>query len=376
MSNLYSSFPDYWQMLNWDDLALRLRAKTAADVERALQSAVRNLDDLMALLSPAAETYLEPMAQLAQQLTRQRFGNAVSFYLPLYLSNLCKNDCTYCGFSMSNPIKRKTLNEQEILAECEAIRAMGYEHILLVTGEHQQKVGMDYFRQNLPKIRPHFSAMLMEVQPLKSEEYAELKTLGLDGVLVYQETYNATEYAKHHLRGNKQDFLYRLESQDRLGRTEIDKIGLGALIGLSHDWRTDLYFVAEHLNYLQNRYWKSRYSISFPRLRPCVGGVQPASTMTDKQLLQAICAFRLFSPEVELSLSTRESPYFRDNVVPIAINTLSAGSKTQPGGYANTEKQLDQFSPYDERPPLEVAKALLAKGLQPVWKDWDSYLGR
>ncbi|BFU60661.1 radical SAM protein [Rodentibacter abscessus] len=179
MSNLSSSFPDYWQTLNWDDLALQLRAKTAADVERALQSAVRNLDDLMALLSPAAEAYLEPMAQLAQQLTRQRFGNVVSFYLPLYLSNLCKNDCTYCGFSMSNPIKRKTLNEKEILAECEAIKAMGYEHILLVTGEHQQKVGMDYFRQNLPKIRPLFSAILMEVQPLKCEEYDELKTLGL-----------------------------------------------------------------------------------------------------------------------------------------------------------------------------------------------------
>ncbi len=217
----------------------------------------------------------------------------------------------------------------------------------------------------------------MEVQPLQSEEYVELKTLGLDGVLVYQETYNAAEYAKHHLRGQKQDFIYRLDSQDRLGQAGIDKIGLGALIGLSNDWRTDIYFVGEHLNYLQNKYWQSRYPISFPRLRPCVGGLQPASQMSDKQLLQIIFAFRLCFPEVELSLSTRESANFRNNVIPIAINTISAGSKTQPGGYAEEDdKHLEQFSPDDERPPQIIAAELVKRGLQPVWKDWEPYLGR
>lgn len=376
-TNQFAHFSDYWQMLDWGHLALSLRAKTSADVENALQSSNRDLNDFMALISPATEAYLEPMAQLAQQLTRQRFGNTVGFYLPLYLSNVCTNDCTYCGFSMSNRIKRKILDEQEILNEIKAIKSMGYEHLLLVTGEHETKVGMAYFREKLKLIRPHFSALLMEVQPLQSEEYAELKTLGLDGVLVYQETYNAAEYAKHHLRGQKQDFIYRLDSQDRLGQAGIDKIGLGALIGLSNDWRTDIYFVGEHLNYLQNKYWQSRYSISFPRLRPCVGGLQPASQMSDKQLLQIIFAFRLCFPEVELSLSTRESANFRNNVIPIAINTISAGSKTQPGGYAEEDdKHLEQFSPDDERPPQIIAAELVKRGLQPVWKDWEPYLGR
>ncbi|MCE0814905.1 2-iminoacetate synthase ThiH [Buttiauxella sp. S04-F03] len=370
------TFTDRWRELDWDDITLRINSKTGADVERALSARKLTRDDLMALLSPAASYYLEPLAQRAQQLTRQRFGNTVSFYVPLYLSNLCANDCTYCGFSMSNKLKRKTLDEQEIGRECEAIRKLGFEHLLLVTGEHQTKVGMDYFRQHLPAIRRQFSSLQMEVQPLDEHEYAELKTLGLDGVMVYQETYHQAVYAQHHLRGNKQDFFWRLETPDRLGRAGIDKIGLGALIGLSDSWRTDCFMVAEHLLWLQQNYWQSRYSISFPRLRPCAGGVEPASVMTESQLVQVICAFRLLSPDVELSLSTRESPWFRDHMIPLAINNVSAFSKTQPGGYADNHPELEQFAPHDGRTPVEVAEALTRSGLQPVWKDWDSFLGR
>ena len=333
-------------------------------------------DDMMALLSPAAANYLEPLAQRAQRLTRQRFGNTVSFYVPLYLSNLCANDCTYCGFSMSNRIKRKTLDAAEIARECAAIRDLGFEHLLLVTGEHQGKVGMDYFRQHLPAIRSQFASLHMEVQPLATEEYAELKTLGLDGVMVYQETYHESMYAQHHLKGKKQDFFWRLDTPDRLGEAGIDKIGLGALIGLSDSWRVDCFMVAEHLLWLQQRYWRSRYSVSFPRLRPCAGGIEPASLMDERQLVQTICAFRLLAPEVELSLSTRESPWFRDRVIPLAINNVSAFSKTQPGGYADDHPELEQFAPHDDRRPEEVASALAARGLQPVWKDWDSWLGR
>ena len=333
-------------------------------------------DDMMALLSPAASEYLEPLAQRAQRLTRQRFGNVVSFYVPLYLSNLCANDCTYCGFSMSNRIKRKTLDEADIARESAAIREMGFEHLLLVTGEHQAKVGMDYFRRHLPALREQFSSLQMEVQPLAETEYAELKQLGLDGVMVYQETYHEATYARHHLKGKKQDFFWRLETPDRLGRAGIDKIGLGALIGLSDNWRVDCYTVAEHLLWLQQHYWQSRYSVSFPRLRPCTGSIEPASIMDERQLVQAICAFRLLAPEIELSLSTRESPWFRDRVIPLAINNVSAFSKTQPGGYADNHPELEQFSPHDDRRPEAVAAALTAQGLQPVWKDWDSYLGR
>ncbi|KGT87154.1 thiamine biosynthesis protein ThiH [Erwinia typographi] len=370
------SFVSQWQRLEWDDIRMRIHGKTAADVEKALSAAKVGREELMALLSPAAQAYLEPLAQKAQQLTRQRFGHAVNLFVPLYLSNLCANDCTYCGFSMSNRIRRKTLDAGEIARECEAIRAMGFDNLLLVTGEHQAKVGMAYFREHLPAIRQQFSSLMMEVQPMSEAEYSELRTLGLDGVLVYQETYHPAVYGQHHLKGNKQDFFFRLETPDRLGRAGVDKIGLGTLIGLSDSWRTDCYMMAEHLLWLQKTWWQSRYSVAFPRLRPCAGGIQPASIMSEAQLVQVICAFRLFAPEVEQSLSTRESPQFRDNVVPLAINTVSAFSKTQPGGYAEGKTELEQFSPHDNRRPQQVAEALIRSGLQPVWKDWDRYLGR
>ncbi|CAK9887036.1 MAG: 2-iminoacetate synthase [Candidatus Erwinia impunctatus] len=372
-----NTFNHHLTALQWDDISLSINSKTSRDVERALSSRKINRDDFMALISPAAAPYLEALVQRANQLTRQRFGNVVSFYVPLYLSNLCANDCTYCGFSMSNRIKRKTLDAREITQECEAIKAMGFQHLLLVTGEHQSRVGMNYFRQHLPLIRPHFSSLMMEVQPLAEEEYAELKPLGLDGVLVYQETYHPATYQRHHLRGNKQDFAWRLATPDRLGRAEINKIGLGVLLGLSDNWRTDSYMLAEHLHYLQRTYWQCQYSVSFPRLRPCAGGVEPASNIDEAQLLQLICAFRLFAPDIELSLSTRESPHFRDHVIPLVINSVSAGSKTQPGGYTEeAASELEQFAPHDDRTPIEVATALHRAGLQPVWKDWDTFLGR
>ena len=184
------TFSDRWQQLDWDDLTLQLNSKTTRDVERALSADTLTTTDFMALISPAARPYLEVMAQKAQTLTRQRFGHVVGMYVPLYLSNLCANDCTYCGFSMSNHIKRKTLTPAEIHSECKAIKALGFDSLLLVTGEHQRKVGMDYFRETFPLIRDYFSTMMMEVQPMATEEYAELRTLGLDGVMVYQETYH------------------------------------------------------------------------------------------------------------------------------------------------------------------------------------------
>ncbi|MCE9967834.1 2-iminoacetate synthase ThiH [Aeromonas salmonicida] len=356
---------------------MQIRAKTTRDVERALASPRRTLADFMALISPAAEVYLPQIAQLAESLTRQRFGNTVGFYVPLYLSNLCANDCSYCGFSMSNRLKRKTLDAEEIERECLAIKARGFDSVLLVTGEHESKVGMAYFREHLPQIRRHFSALAMEVQPLSQAEYAELKTLGLDAVMVYQETYHAPSYARHHLRGNKQDIDWRLATPERLGRAGIDKIGLGALIGLSSDWRTDSYFVAEHLSWLERHHWQSRYSLSFPRLRPCTGGLQPEVVMSDRQLVQLICAWRLFSPTLELSLSTRESPVFRNGALRLGITQMSAESRTQPGGYAEGDKEeLEQFAIHDARPLGEVADAVRQAGLQPVFKDWEPFLGR
>lgn len=365
------SFVDVWQQLNWDDIRLSIYAKTAADVERALAKSKRDLEDFKALISPAAEPYLEQMAQQAALLTRQRFGYAIHFYIPLYLSNLCSNACTYCGFSMENRLKRRTLTEADIERECDAIKALQFDSVLLVTGEHQTKVGMDYFRQVLPQIKSHFSYVAMEVQPLELHQYRELRGLGLDAVMVYQETYHASTYAKHHLRGNKTNFNYRLETPDRLAQAGIDKIGIGALLGME-EWRTDSFFVASHLAYLERHYWQSRYSISFPRLRPCTGGIEPKSVMTDRQLVQLLCAYRLFNTEVELSLSTRESAYFRDNVLPLGITSISAGSKTQPGGYADDTPELEQFTINDDRSVADVAKAVKQQGFEVVWKDWNA----
>ncbi|EIU6794052.1 2-iminoacetate synthase ThiH [Vibrio parahaemolyticus] len=370
------SFYDRFQQLDWDDISMSIYAKTAQDVERALAKSKRDLEDFKALISPAAEPYLEQMAKISYSLTRKRFGNTMSLYIPLYLSNLCANACTYCGFSMENRIKRRTLNRDEVEAEIGAIKRMKFDSVLLVTGEHETKVGMKYFREIVPIIKQRFNYLAMEVQPLDQEEYAELKTLGLDAVMVYQETYHPKTYAQHHLRGNKMDFRYRLETPDRLAKAGIDKIGLGALIGLE-EWRTDCFFAATHLDYLERTYWQSRYSISFPRLRPCAGnvpasGLQPKSVMTDKQLVQLICAYRLFNPEVELSLSTRESPQFRDNVLPLGITSMSAASKTQPGGYATEEVELEQFEISDERSAASVEDMIRAKGFDPVWRDWHS----
>ncbi|HCE4532119.1 TPA: 2-iminoacetate synthase ThiH [Vibrio parahaemolyticus] len=370
------SFYDRFQQLDWDDISMSIYAKTAQDVERALAKSKRDLEDFKALISPAAEPYLEQMAKISYSLTRKRFGNTMSLYIPLYLSNLCANACTYCGFSMENRIKRRTLNRDEVEAEIDAIKRMKFDSVLLVTGEHETKVGMKYFREMVPIIKQRFNYLAMEVQPLDQDEYAELKTLGLDAVMVYQETYHPKTYAQHHLRGNKMDFRYRLETPDRLAKAGIDKIGIGALIGLE-EWRTDCFFAAAHLDFLERTYWQSRYSISFPRLRPCAGnvpasGLQPKSVMTDKQLVQLICAYRLFNPEVELSLSTRESPQFRDNVLPLGITSMSAASKTQPGGYATEEVELEQFEISDERSAASVEDMIRAKGFAPVWRDWHS----
>jgi 2-iminoacetate synthase len=212
----------------------------------------------------------------------------------------------------------------------------------------------------------------MEVQPMDRDEYERLIPLGLHSVLIYQETYHEEDYRKHHPKGKKSRFGYRLETPDRLGQAGIHKIGLGVLIGLE-DWRTDSFFTALHLDYLQRNYWQTRYSISFPRLRPFSGGLAPKVNMSDRELVQLICAYRLFSEEVELSLSTRESGRFRDRLVQLGITTMSAGSKTNPGGYAVDPQSLEQFEISDERSPAEVAQMIRQQGYEPVWKDWSAF---
>ncbi|MBD8489244.1 2-iminoacetate synthase ThiH [Echinicola sp. CAU 1574] len=360
---------------NWTPEAIqrKLGGISTLHVEKALSKTNRNLDDFLALISPAAAPYLEIMAQKSRELTLQRFGNNMQLFAPMYLSNECQNICTYCGFSLDNKVRRKTLTDAEILKEVAALKEMGFDHILLVTGEANKTVGVDYLEHAIKLIKPYFANVSIEVQPLDQEEYERLIRCGLHSVLVYQETYYRDTYKTHHPKGKKSNFDYRLETPDRLGRAEIHKVGIGCLIGLE-DWRIDSYYTAMHLQYLKQKYWKTKYSISFPRLRPFSGGQEPKVVMNDRELVQLICAYRLFDPDVELSLSTRETQHFRNHAIKLGITSVSAGSKTNPGGYAVEKQSLEQFEISDERGPNEISKLLVDNGYQPVWKDWDPAL--
>lgn len=365
-----ATFRSIFEQYDWEETTASIYSKTAIDVEEALHKTNRNLEDFKALISPAAKGYLEEMAQLSRDLTLKRFGNTMQMYAPMYLSNECQNICTYCGFSLDNPMRRRTLTGSEVLKEVEALKSMNYDHVLLVTGEANKTVGMEYFEKMIPLIRPHFSHISMEVQPLGQAEYERLIELGLNTVLVYQETYHQAKYKQHHPKGKKSNFHYRLDTPDRLGKAGVYKMGLGCLIGLE-DWRTDSFFTALHLDYLEQQYWQSKYSISFPRLRPFSGGFIPEVVISDRELVQLICAWRIFNEEVELSISTRESERFRDNIIKLGITSMSAGSKTNPGGYSVESQSLEQFEISDERTPAEIATMLEQQGYEAVWKDWD-----
>ncbi|AZJ36524.1 2-iminoacetate synthase ThiH [Tenacibaculum singaporense] len=366
------SFKTIFNQYNWDETLQSIFNKTSVDVESALSKDKLGLEDFKALISPAAKPFLEQMAQRSRMLTKKRFGNTIQMYAPMYLSNECQNICTYCGFSFTNKIPRRTLTDAEILKEVAFLKAKGYDHILLVTGEANRTVGVDYIKNAIQLIRSQFSNITIEVQPLDQDEYELLIESGLYAVLVYQETYHQQEYKKHHPKGKKSNFEYRLETPDRLGKAGVHKIGLGALFGLE-DWRADSFFTALHLKYLQKTYWKTKYSISFPRLRPHSGGLEPKVEMTDADLVQLICAFRMLDEDVELSMSTRESEVFRNNIVNLGATSISAESKTNPGGYSVEPQSLEQFEISDERSTEEIVQMLKGQELEVVWKDWEHF---
>jgi len=367
-----TTYNEYFSSVKWDVISEKISSITRNQVAQAINREGRGgLEDFTALLSPiAASEFLEPMARLSHSLTQKRFGKAIRLFAPLYLSNECNNVCDYCGFSLGNKIVRKTLNQAELLREAGILKKMGFDHILLVTGESTRKVGLDYINQSLSTLRPYFSNLSIEVQPLQQEEYAVLKSSGLHAVLVYQETYNQESYAQHHLKGKKSNFEWRLATPDRLGKAGIHKIGLGCLFGLTKDWRADAFFAGHHMDYLQRKYWRTQYSMSFPRLRPCAGEIPPEVSLADRDLVQLICAFRIFNHELEISISTRESSELRDHLLPLGVTTMSAGSKTNPGGYGEDES-LEQFEISDSRSVSEVSLQLQQSGYDVVWKDWD-----
>ena len=364
-------FSDELLNYDWDDTTRRIAAKTAADVETALAKENLTIEDFMALVSPAAAPYLEQMARLSRHYTQQRFGKTFSMYIPLYITNSCTNSCVYCGFNRHNQFPRIILTPEQIEAECKAIRRLGpFENLLLVTGENPRLAGTDYLETALRVCRPYFNNLTMEVMPLHEEDYRRLTQSGLNGVVCFQETYHREKYKTYHPAGMKSNFEWRVNGFDRMGAAGVHKIGLGVLIGLE-DWRTDVTMMARHLLYLRKHYWRTRYSVNFPRMRPSEGHFRPNVVMTDRELAQLTFAYRLFDHDVDISVSTRETPDFRNNIATLGATSMSAGSKTEPGGYETYPQALEQFAVSDERSPARVEADLRARGYEVVWKDWD-----
>ena len=364
-------FSDELEKISWEETTKAIYSKTEADVIRALGKSKCDVDDFMALISPAAAAYLEPMARLSRRYTQERFGKTISMYIPMYITNSCTNSCIYCGFNHHNKFDRVILTMEQIEDECKAIRALGpFENLLLVTGENPRAAGVDYIEQTLKVCRPYFNNLTIEVMPLASEDYYRLTQSGLNGVVCFQETYNRANYNIYHPAGMKSKFEWRVNGFDRMGQAGVHKIGMGVLIGLE-EWRTDVTMMALHLQYLRKHYWKTRYSVNFPRMCPSEGHFQPNVVMTDRELAQLTFAFRIFDHDVDISFSTREKPSFRNHIATLGATSMSAGSKTDPGGYHTYPQSLEQFSVSDERTPAQVEADIRREGYEVVWKDWD-----
>ncbi|MEZ3532981.1 MAG: 2-iminoacetate synthase ThiH [Muribaculaceae bacterium] len=370
-------FADVIGMYDWDKTIELVENATIEEVDSVLAKAQRNRkaltpEEFAILISPAASSRINEMAILSNHFTSERFGKTISLYIPMYVGNACTNKCVYCGFNHDNPFERTILTQSQIEQECKAIKRLGpFENLLIVSGEYPSLCGVEYLEKTLHTCRPYFHNLTIEVQPMRAADYERLTHSGLNGVVCFQETYHREAYKRYHPKGMKSHFEWRLNGYDRMGEAGVHKIGLGALLGLE-DWRGDVVMMARHLRYLQKKYWRSRYSVNFPRMRPSESGFQPVSIISDKELAQLTFAFRIFDHDVDISYSTREAPEYRDNMIPLGVTSMSAGSKTDPGGYASAPDSLEQFEVSDERRPIDVEAAIRAHGYDPVWKDWDS----
>lgn len=350
-----------------------IEAAGPQDVDRALAREHLSLEDLAALLSPQAVPHLEEMARLAHRLTRRHFGRTIGLYVPIYLSNICTADCTYCFFAVQSgaPGARHTLTPGEIRRECETLAGHGFQTVLLLTGDAPQATPVDYLAQAVAIAREYFASVSVEVYALSEAEYRRLVAHGLEGVTLYMETYDRDTYAQVHRRGRKRDFGWRLDAIERAGQAGARRLSIGALLGL-YDWRLEGFWTALHARHLQKECWQSAIAVSFPRLRNAPPRHSIFYPLSDRDLVQLMLALRLFLPEVGFNLSTRERAGLRDRLIPLGVTMMSAGSSTRPGGYAGGgEETLAQFDTEDRRPPAEVAEAIRRAGYDPVWKDFD-----
>jgi 2-iminoacetate synthase len=351
------------------------------------------------LLDAENEVPLESLARRSQELTRRHFGKTMRLFAPLYLSNECVNNCSYCGFSRDAAILRTTLSVEQVVREARHLHALGFRNLLLVAGEHPKFVSDGYLQQCLDALKSFISTLAIEVGPLEDSQYAEIVRHGAEGLTVYQETYDRDVYRSLHSAGPKRNFDWRLNCPERAYAGGFRRIGIGALFGLAH-WRAEAMALCAHLEYLYRHCWKAQFTVAFPRMRPYAGNYQyqpdPAMFLPDRVFVRLIAAFRVTFPQVGIVVSTREPARLRDAVVSLGVTHMSAGARTEPGGYTGAgsddlhltvngrrvelttksgcEKATEQFQINDTRSTAEVAAMLRRQHLDPVWKDWDEAL--
>ena len=344
---------------------------TAKDVKEALAAETCSVDNFKALLSPAALPFLEEIAQKAQKETRKHFGNSVAIFTPLYIANYCENYCVYCGFNCHNKIKRAQLNAEEIEKEMQAIAETGLEEVLILTGESPNKSSGEYIGEACKIAKKYFKLIGLEVYPMDSKDYAYLHECGADFVTVFQETYNSDKYKTLHLGGRKRIFPYRLNAQERAIMGGMRGVGFAALLGLD-DFRKDALATGMHAYLLQKKYPHAEIAFSCPRLRPIINNdkINPKD-VHEPQLLQIICAYRIFMPFASITISTRECERFRDNIIQIAATKISAGVNVGIGGHSQEEEKGDeQFEISDGRSVDEIYQMIEDNGMQPVMTDY------
>jgi 2-iminoacetate synthase len=365
-------FGDQIADLRFDALSRRIEATTGAQVESALSRERPGPGDLAALLSPAAAPLLRTIEQRAAAVTTQRFGRVVNLYAPLYLSNRCTNHCTYCGFASGADIGRRDLSVEETVENASILVDEGFRHVLLVTGEDPGHYGVEDIRRVVEAIGGLFHSISIEVFPMTADDYARLERAGVDGLTLYQETYDPERYASVHPAGPKRDYSRRLAAIEQGGEAGFRTLGIGALLGLA-PWRCEAVSIAAHALYLSRRFWRSRIAVSFPRIVPAGRGFDPPCPVSDDDLAHMMAALRLVLPDAEFVVSTREPASLRDRLVGLAVTRMSAGSRTAPGAYV-TGGAGEQFRVVDDRTPSEVADMLAGRGYDPVWKDFDRTL--
>ena len=342
------------------------------DIKKALNKDYLSTRNFQALLSPKAINYLEEMAQKAKECRKRYFGNSVYMFTPLYISNYCDNYCVYCGFNSHNKIKRARLNFEQIEAELKEIAKTGLEEILILTGESEKYSNIEYIGKACKLARKYFNNVGIEIYPVNVKDYKYLNSCGADYVTIFQETYNEEKYQKLHLEGHKKVFSYRFNSQERALMGGMRGVAFGALLGLG-DFRKDAFSTGYHAYLLQKKYPHAEISISCPRLRPIINNLKiEQKFISEKDLFQIVCAYRLFLPFANITISTREKPNFRDNIIKIAATKISAGVDTGIGAHSecSNKKGDGQFEIADKRTVAQIFEKIKSENLQPVMNDY------